>query len=315
MSEEPLSPILDKPLEVKTSLPKDCDYNFAIWMSTNNYARNTLKNYHTQVRSMINKQYYISPEKIKAFLSVKNTLTKRASIKLFLVYLDDVLNIRIQSFRYPRLKKETKALKVISQESYDKIYSCMRPEFKLFMEVMYTAGLRLSECVNIRTEWFNWVEWFDNQEEYGQLTILKSKRNKDRIIPINPELMKKIYDVCPRHDDGALKKWILFDHRYKLYIYRKKRFKGCTEEIAHARYVDKVSRFFQVSIAEASMKALGYKIKSHSLRATRATNLDEKGLRGSTIRDFLGHDNLSTTSRYIINTPEKMKEEIKRADG
>lgn len=305
--------IENKPLEVKTKLPKDSVTYFAHWMKANSYALNSIQNYHLQIKRLIKKNDYISPEMIKAFLSVKNTIIKRSAIKLFLTYLDDVHNITLESFRYPRLKKQTKAPDVINRDSFNRINKELPTQFSFFAKVMYFTAMRLSEVIKVRVEWFNWVEWVMNKDEQGILKILNAKRNKDRIIPVQPKLMQEIYLYAPKHPDGALKKGLLFNFNFEKYI-RRKRLRGFPLEVAESRYVKKVSRRFQIELSKAAKKALGRSLKTHTLRSSRASHLDQKGIPPTVIRDILGHESLSTTNRYIINTPERIKESLNKID-
>ncbi len=316
---------LDQPLEIKTKLPKDIDYDFAVWMKTNNYSIGSIQIYHISVKNMLanskkkpvvisTKERYISPEKIKKYLSINNTLAKRASVRLFLAFLEDIHNIKITSFRYPRLKKKSNVLESIQKESLNKIIKLLDPNLRLFVKVKYYGALRISEVVRMKSEWFDWAKWFDNKSDYGDLKIIKAKRNKDRIVPIHPKLMQEIYDFIPKHEeDGNLKKCYLFDFNHDRYI-RRKKFRGIPVEVAESKYVKKVSYYFQGEFKKATEMALGKKLRPHILRASRATHLDEAGVKPTSIQYLLGHDNLATTSRYLIHTPEKLKKAIKAVD-
>jgi integrase len=316
----------NKPLEIveeiRYQLPKEVDYHYAMWLKSNSYAKNTVKKYHKEVVRLIGKDDYISVEKVKAFLSKKISLPRRAAVASFRIYLEDMHNLKLPDFRIPRLRRKSKALEVISKESFDKIYNVMRDEFKLYLKVMYYGGLRVSEVAHIRVEWFDWELWDNNREEYGDLKIYKAKGNKERIVPIPPKLMQEIFDYAAKHDDGCLKKGILFDivtpynkKTHAQYIRKKMNKQHLSLEIAEDRYTDKIIRAFQIELAKASDIAINKKIKTHMLRASRATHLEEDGLAASSIQYLLGHENLATTSRYIINTPEKLKKQIKMVDN
>lgn len=309
----------DKPEEIKTKLPEKIDYEFAKWLRDNGYSRNTFKNYYMWVKKMLGKRRYISPQKIKSFLSDKNNLVKRSSIKIFLVFLEDKLNIKIEPFRYPRIKKEHKVTETISPEDAMKLIEGIKEDstknyklfdFTMFTKVLFKCGLRISECARIDTTWFNWVKWVNNKTDYGELKIIKAKRNKERIVHVNPMLMQEILDYTAKHEDGLIKKGLLFDFNHDHYI-KKTIKKGIRLNMAEARYIEKVCNTYQRMIREVSMKILNKKIHSHILRKCRASELDTLGVSPTGIRDFLGHDNLSTTSVYIYNTSEKLKQQLK----
>lgn len=290
-------------------LDKSIVYDFAVWLKKNGYSMNTLRNYHTVVLRACGTHYRISPKRLKAFLSVKSTLVKRSAIKKFIEYLEDVHSIVIPSFRFPRTRSSSKALEVLSRDEVNRILDVIRPDLKMFFKVMFFGGLRISEVAYIKVEDFDWHKWVDNPVLHGDLIIRKTKRNKERIVPLHPDLMREIFLFAKKHPDGALMKGLLFNFRYDLYVRRKKR-KGFPIDVIDNRYVFKVYRFALRGLQEASFKAFGRRVKSHSIRASRATFLDSSGVPPTDIRDFLGHDSLATTNRYIRGNPDRLRSSL-----
>ena len=324
------------------TLPKDYDIEFQKWMVNNGYAIKTIKDYHHNILEMVygkkdkdgkrsiglkllGCKKDINIKIIKDFLNSKNySVPKRSAVKLFILFLEDFYGIIVGNFRYPRIKKSTKALEVISKKNFDLISNSFDSFLKMFSRVMYYGGLRVSEVARINTEDFNWIDWVENKEDYGELKITKSKRNKERIVPITSKLMQEVYDFADKHENSSLKKGILFNYQYVKskgqlvdyysYIKRSMRRKKVSEEKAKRMYNEKVVRLFQRKLSEVSEEVLGKHVKTHMLRASRATHLDEKGMPPSSIQYLLGHDNLATTSRYIINNPGKLKKQMQKAD-
>lgn len=286
---------------------------YSLWMMDNKYSIKTIRDYIRYIKKIIGGDNIINNQRINIFLSKNNNLVKRASVKLFLSYLEDNHNIKIKDIKFARIRKKTNALKSITKHELDKIYDFLNDDYKLYFKIMYHGGMRVSEVAAIMTNDFNWQNWSQNPKEYGELTVYKTKRNKERIIPIFPELMVEIYNYIPKHDDGALKIIKLFDFAYNRYV-RRKRKKGYTPELIEYHYIKKVKRTFQNHLKKAAKEAINRDIKSHMIRASRATHLDESGAKATTIQFLLGHDNLATTSRYIDNNPQKLKREIKKID-
>lgn len=303
--------------EERIRLPKEIDLVFMHWLKDNGYALRSIGDYHRYIRRLVGVNPYINTQKIKSFLSQKNSLPKRSAVKAFLIFLEDTRNIKLPEFRFPRIKKETKALEVIGKENFQKILNQIRPEFRLYMSLMYYGGMRVSEVAAIKSDQFNWIDWVQDKSQFGELKITKTKRNKERIIPINPILMQQVFDFIPKHEDTrALTICYVFDigkTKYSRYRIRKRR-KGIPEEAIERRFITKIAHFFAVSFREASIKAIGRPLKTHMIRATRATDLEEDGMSPSEIRDLLGHDNLSTTSRYLASNPKKLKEKMRQIE-
>lgn len=320
------TPELNLQDEIKINLPKDYDIDFQRWMMANNYAIKTIKNYHKNIMNLILENGYLNIKIIKTFLGTnKDSLSKRAAVKLFILFLEDKYNIFVKEFRYPRLPKSTNALEVINKESFENICENLNPFNKMFAIVMYYGGLRVSEVAKIKTEDFNWAEWFKNKEDYGELKVTKSKRNKDRIIPYPSNIMQMVFNFADKTEENYLKKGILFNYRWgkrsngklkdsTFYIKKKMRKENLTQEKAERMYIDKVIKYFRANLAEISDSKLQKHVKTHMLRASRATHLDEKGMPSTSIQYLLGHDNLATTSRYIVNTPEKLKKTMKEIE-
>ena len=291
------------------------DYRFAVWLDLENYSRNTLRNFVPMFRKLLGKNRKISNKSIDIYIHNNPTAPKKAFIKLLLRFLEEKEGIVLLPPKPPRIVKQKKDLEIISKEDFNMLLKSIEPRFQLFMEIMYYGGLRVSEVARIETDWFNWVFWFEHKEQYGELTIFKGKWNRTRIVPIPPELMQKIWDYAPKRPDyNMLLRTRLFDIKngktdYKKYV-NKKKLKGVPMHVIEQMYTGKVIRSFQNSLARVSMEELGKRVKTHMLRASRATHLDEKGLSATAIQYMLGHESLATTSKYIYNTPEKLKKQL-----
>ena len=60
------------------------------------------------------------------------------------------------------------------------------------------------------------------------------------------------------------------------------------------------------------LKALGYdiEIKAHTFRRTYATRLAERGYPLEVVKEILGHENISTTSKYYMNLKNALKDVV-----
>lgn len=134
---------------------------------------------------------------------------------------------------------------------------------KVWIGLLATTGIRISELLALR--------WEDVDFKCSSLDIM-GKGRKERIVYTTPEyleLMRQAYERCPQ--TGRI-------FRY---------------EQREARYM-----IFQALRPYSRAKQLS----PHAIRHTFATNLATRGINVTTIASILGHNQISTTQRYIDMT-------------
>jgi len=148
----------------------------------------------------------------------------------------------------------------------------------LIIDLLYTTGIRESELINLKTDSIN----------LNNCTlIVKGKRNKERIIP--------------------------FSEKEKAYIIRYIEMKNSKYETASPFLIvtnkgEKSYPKFIYRIVENQLKGVTLSKKSpHVLRHSFATHMLNKGADMNTIKEILGHANLSATQVYTHNTIEQLK--------
>ncbi len=152
---------------------------------------------------------------------------------------------------------------------------------RLLLEMFYFTGIRLSELIEMSDK--------NVDIEQQQIKVL-GKRNKERIIPINKELLKSIenyIEIRNKEVEQSESDNLLFitesgNKMYKKLVYR----------IVNL-YLGKVSTLRKKS--------------PHVLRHTFATHMLNNGANLNTIKEFLGHSNLAATQIYTHNTIDKLK--------
>jgi integrase/recombinase XerC len=141
---------------------------------------------------------------------------------------------------------------------------------ELLLEVFYQTGMRLSELIGLKVE--------DVQQQ--NLKVL-GKRNKERIIPIAPELYKKIQSYLALRAPLAKTQhlFILANGKclYPVYVYRK-----IHALLGTLTHLDKRS--------------------PHILRHTFATHMLNNGAGLETLKALLGHSSLAATQVYTHNS-------------
>ena len=79
-----------------------------------------------------------------------------------------------------RAKRKPYIPVVLSREEIEAILQHLEPPYDLVMKLLYGCGLRVSECLNLRVQCFN----FDARV----LTVHDGKGQKDRTVPL-PEMI------------------------------------------------------------------------------------------------------------------------------
>ena len=141
----------------------------------------------------------------------------------------------------------------------------------LIVELFYQTGMRLSELIDLKDAAVN-----------QQYIKVLGKRNKERLIPIAPELLLKINQY------RAAKRALGLEHPNLLL-----RMNG------QALYAQLVYRLVKEVLGTLS----GVEKRSpHVLRHTFATHMLNNGAGLETLKDLLGHANLSATQVYTHNS-------------
>lgn len=142
---------------------------------------------------------------------------------------------------------------------------------RLMFEVLYQTGIRSSELVQLKL----------NDVQNEKIKVL-GKRNKERIIPIAPELSNLI----------------------EYYLSFRSKIENQTEFLIVLKSGKKLyPKFVYRKINNYLGKATGLRKKSpHVLRHTFATHMLNNGAELEVLKDILGHANLSATQVYTHNS-------------
>jgi integrase/recombinase XerC len=187
----------------------------------------------------------------------------------------------------PKLKKNLP--KFVDQKSLDVLLNEL--EFpdnyegkrdKLIIDLFYQTGIRQSELIELNV----------NDIDFGQQQIkVLGKRNKERIIPISNSLIETIKEFITYRKTDSVENLMLTAVGQKLYpklVYK----------IVN-KYLSKVTTLSQRS--------------PHVLRHSFATHMLNNGAELNSIKELLGHINLSATQVYTHNSMEKIKTIYKQA--
>jgi integrase/recombinase XerC len=145
---------------------------------------------------------------------------------------------------------------------------------RLLLLMLYTTGMRLSELIGLKVAD---VDFYRNS-----LRVL-GKRNKERIIPMHPEMVDWLKGYLAEHSHASLFVTDKGKPLYPVYVYRL------------------VNHYLKLFSHAA-------KTSPHVLRHSFATHMLNNGANLLAIKDILGHANLSATQVYTKNSFEKLKQ-------
>lgn len=142
---------------------------------------------------------------------------------------------------------------------------------RLFYELMYASGLRISEMLNIRNE---------NIDLYNNSMVILGKGNKIRQVYFYDSVKQLI--VRYQNKDSVY----LFDNKGKVYT----------------------SRYIQKILDQQCLKInFPFKVNPHMFRHAFATHLLDNGASLRMVQELLGHANMSTTQIYTHVSIDKIK--------
>jgi site-specific recombinase XerD len=169
-------------------------------------------------------------------------------------------------------KVEKKIPHILSLDEITKLLSVIKNfKHRLFFELIYCTGLRVSETIAIKKN--------DLYLNEGYCIVKFGKGKKDRIVPLSEPIVKKIKNYLERNNIESE------------YLFSNSKGKKLTKRLP------------QKIIKEAAKKAkLTKRVYCHCLRASFATHLLENGVDIRYIQTILGHSDLSTTEIYTKAT-------------
>jgi len=157
---------------------------------------------------------------------------------------------------------------------------------RLLLNVFYHTGMRLSELINLKKSQINFAN--------HSLKVL-GKGNKERIIPISPELAASIKAYTNDSDTyypDFTKDYLLHDEKGK--------------QLRPRKVYTIVNKYL-------SLVTTAEKRSPHILRHSFATHMMNNGADLNAVKELLGHTSLAATQVYTHNTIEKLKEIYKKS--
>lgn len=178
----------------------------------------------------------------------------------------------------------------VSQKDMDRLFDSLEFEQSfngrrdaLIIDLFYSCGMRLSELINIKDK---------DLDFYNATLKVIGKRNKERILPLHKNIIQKLKEYLEEKKTLYNRDYLFVTEKgnklYPKFVYRKVNY-----------YLGQVTTLKKKS--------------PHVLRHTFATHMLNNGADLNTIKEILGHTNLTATEVYTHNSIEKLKNIYKQA--
>ena len=216
---------------------------------------------------------------------------KISTLKSFYKYLLTREEIEVNPMLKIISPKQSKKLPVyFEQKKLDYLFDLevFTNDFKgvrdvLILELLYGTGIRLSELIHIK-----------DVDIYGKEIKVIGKGNKERLVPLTTQIEKLIP------------------------IYKQKR-KEEFSDLPPPFFIvtNKGNKLYEKFVYRTVNHYLGLVTKEkkrspHTMRHSFATNMLNNGAKLHTIKEILGHANLSATQVYTHNSIERLKDAYKK---
>lgn len=198
--------------------------------------------------------------------------------------MDKVVSPKVAK-KLPTFVEEKQLINLLDDYSFGDDFTGIRN--KTIIEMFYNTGIRLSELIGLN----------DNSLDFNNSSVkVLGKRNKERIIPLNPSFIKSLRKYIELRNSEFTSK------NEKNYLFVTDKGNKLYEKFVYRivnRYLNLVTTIEKKS--------------PHVLRHTFATHLLNRGADLNSIKELLGHANLAATQVYTHNTFEKLKSIYKQA--
>ena len=186
------------------------------------------------------------------------------------------------SGRLPLFVAENEMKELFDEISFDDSFEGYRDQ--LILELFYASGIRLSELIELKLTSID----FDN----NTIKVL-GKRNKERLIPLSGKLKTMLPQyISLRIESGYTNNYFFLTKK---------------DEKMYPKLVYRIVNSYLSMVTTLSKKS------PHVLRHTFATHMLNNGADLNSIKEILGHANLSATQVYTHNSIEKLKSIHKQA--
>jgi len=197
---------------------------------------------------------------------------KVSSLKAYFKFLVNIKEIKKSPLRnHTSLRTKSKVVNPLNETEMKEVFELFKTSEKeltrdsMIIDILYSTGLRRAELINLKKSDI----YFDDQ-----VIKVLGKRNKERLVPMLPSLVKKL----------------------KLYSRNMKE----DSFLLQSKNGNKISPSTIYRVVNKYLRSISTKTKisPHVLRHTFATHILNNGADINSIKEILGHKSLASTQIY-----------------
>lgn len=242
-------------------------------------SRSTLQNYIRRIALFVLRfeklPEQIEPDEINEYLAALARDPRSPSRSSFkhmvygLRYYYRLMGMNREAIALPSLRKETKLPVILNEQELKELFAAPTLlKQRVVLSLIYSAGLRGQEVINLKIS--------DIDFERKTIHIRQSKYKKDRVVPLAESMAV------------GLKKYLGAENPH-IWLFNGKEPDG--------RY--SVRGLSWVMRENLKKTRITKDVNLHSLRHSYATQLLEQGLNIVTLKELLGHSDITTTMIYL----------------
>ena len=182
---------------------------------------------------------------------------------------------KVKRLRSPRVPDRVPFI-LSPQQVYQFIESLPKFRDKVIVQLLYSTGIRVGECVQLKRQ--------DINVDRMTIRIVRGKGQKDRYVPLSPMMLEQLELYYKKYNPGD-------------YIFYGRK----SEEPMCRATINRIIRNANFVIETKE------KITPHTFRHSFATMLTEEGESLYKIQRILGHKSIHTTFRYIKTAKTELK--------
>lgn len=245
------------------------------YMTYKKYSEQSIKSYVSSIgkfleyfKDVATKPSEISAKQIMVFLSMLTQAnTHKAYLSAIKLFYSKVGNqpLKLDKLEFPKSSKKLPI--VLSQAEIQRMFdACHNLKHKVILSLLYSAGLRVSELLNLK--------WEHIDRSRMIINIISGKGKKDRQVGLSE-------DIIP-----LLEKYFR-NYKTKNYILK-------------GQFIDQYSATSVNQVIKQLAKSAGIKkrVYTHLIRHCTFTHMVEQGTDINLIQRIAGHANVKTTAVY-----------------
>lgn len=178
------------------------------------------------------------------------------------------------------LREDNTVERILSREEEERLVATAHPDLRPVLVTALNTGMRLGELLSLT--------WADVDLSRRLITVRHTKNGRVRRLPINDGLLEAFEAL---HGKSRKAEYIFSSPR-------------------HGNRRSSVRTAFEAAIRRAGIS----KLRFHDLRHTFATRLVAAGVDIVTVKELLGHRDITMTMRYAHAEPERSLDAVRRLE-